>query len=104
MIDYIKLLRSAGTAADAARIIDQCATNGDLADLLPRLDHDYIIDGSSRGYMAALITLRRGLVLDLRDGAITCKLPMSADTISHHAHQESNRIMEGLFLSGADID
>lgn len=98
-----KKLRAVKTAAEAAEIIDNC-TADELADLLPRLNHDYIIDGASRGYMAALIALTPHIVLDLRDGSITCKHPLSTDSISHQAHQEANRIMEDLFLSGDDVE
>lgn len=106
MTDYIKQLRSAATASVAASIIDQCYKDGDLTALLHQLDHDYIIDGASRGYMAALVSLhhKRGLVLDLRDGSVICKNPPSADAVSHDTLEAAYHIMEDLFLSGADMD
>lgn len=109
MATILKRLRAAQTAGAAAEIIDQCASTGALADILPQLDHDYVIDGASRGYMSALITIsaRAGITLDLRCGVVVRVQPGGAPdiaTISHDAHAECNRIMEDLFLSGADVD
>lgn len=103
---YIKQLNAVTSAEEAAEIITRCADDGVLVEVLPKLEHDYIVDGTSRGYMAALVSLhaKREIILDLRDGTVSCKNPVGSATISHSAYTEGNQIMENLFLSGEDME
>lgn len=54
--------------------------------------------------MAALIALSRNTVLDLRGGSVARSRSPSVAIVSHQAYEEANRIMEDMFLSGADMD
>lgn len=106
---YIPLLNAAKSAEAAAGILDQCAAAGELYDLFLALPHCYIIDGASRGYMAALITLSsRGgenLELDLRSGDIIQSRigsPPERWGVDEDTYSAANRIMEDMLWSCAD--
>lgn len=107
--ERLRALWYATTIARVLELLNESAADNTLYELMLESNHQYIIDGSNRGYMGALVILssKHNIHLDVGTGRLSCcdiGRPEEYDYISHDLQKTLNGIFEQMFVSMDDVD
>lgn len=105
----LRALEHATTVDRVLELLNESVADSTLDELMLESNHEYIIDGSSRGYMAARVILssKHNVHLDVGTGRLSCcdiGRPEEHDCIPHELQTALNEIFEQMFDSTADVD